>query len=109
MNRNRAEMRDAIKAAAKAARAGFAKAMYAGVEQAVSKIRAKLELCRRKYVEEAVRVSEDENRRRGAQEEEVTSSSPQSSVADKLLASASEKDEGEILRAVKETIDSVTA
>ena len=109
MNRNRAEMRDAIKAAAKAARAVFTKAMYAGVEQAVSKIRAKLELRRRKYVEEAVRVSEDENRRRGAQEEEVTSSSPRSSVADKLLAPASEKDEGEILRDVKETIDSVTA
>ena len=68
-------MRDADDAAAKEARAGFIKAVNASMEEAVSKVRTKSELRRRRDVEEAARIPEDNNHRMRSQEEEETSSS----------------------------------
>ena len=101
-------MRDSAEAAAKEARAGFTKAADSAVEEAVLKVRSESELRRRRVAEEAVRVAEDDDRMRRAQEEEETSFSVRSSMADNLVAAAAKKAEGERLRAVEETIASVT-
>ena len=70
-----AEIRYSIDAANKKARAGFTKAVNTNVEEAVSKVRAKSELRRRRDVKEATRLPEDNNHRMRSQEEEETSSS----------------------------------
>ena len=54
-----AEIRYSIDAANKKARAGFTKAVNTAMEEAVSKVRAKSELLRRRDVEEANRFTED--------------------------------------------------
>ena len=102
-------MRDVVKAASKEVRAVFTDAVNAAVAEAISKVRAKSELRRRRNVREAARVAENEDCRRRDQEEEETSFSVQSSMSNELLAAAAEKSEGGRLRAVKETIASVTA
>ena len=109
MKRHWADMRDAVDAAAKEARAVFTEAMNAAVEEALSKVRDESELRRRRDAEEAARVAKDNGSRRRAHEKEETSSSMQISVADKLLAAANNKADGEILRAVEEKIASMTA
>ena len=68
-----AEIRYSIDAANKKARAGFTKAVNTNVEEAVSKVRAKSELRRRRDVKEAARVAEEKKFRRRSQEEEETS------------------------------------
>ena len=61
------EMRDAVEASYKEARAGFTEAANSALEEAVSKVRAKSELYRRRDAEEAARVTEDNDCRRRAQ------------------------------------------
>ena len=79
------------------------------MEETVSKDRAKSELCRRRDEEDAASVAKDNDSRRRSQEEEEISSSVRSSVADDILAAADKKTKGVILRAVEETIASVTS
>ena len=55
-----------------------------------------------------MRVAKNNDCRRISKEEEKTSSFVRSSVADKIFTAAAEKAKGEILRAVKDTIASVT-
>ena len=62
-------MRDAVEAAAKEASVGFTKAVKTVVEEDISKVRSKSELCRRRGVKKSARVAEDNDRRRRAQEE----------------------------------------
>ena len=50
MKRSGAEMRDAVKAAAKEARVGFTEAANTALEENVSKVRFKLEMRRRRNV-----------------------------------------------------------
>ena len=64
MKRHGAKIRDAIEAVAKEARARFTEAMNAAVEEAISEVSDKSELCRRRDVEEAARFSEDQDRRK---------------------------------------------
>ena len=70
MKRSGAEMKKSVEAAAKEARAVFTKALNTTAEEAISKIRAKSELRRRRDVKEAARVAEDDDFRRMAQEED---------------------------------------
>ena len=109
MKRHGAEMRDAVDAVAKEARAVFTEAKNAAVEEALSKVTDESELRRRRYAKEAARVANDEGSRKRAHEKEETSSSVQIYVADKLLAAADNKVDREILRAIEETIASMTA
>ena len=79
------------------------------MEEEVSKVRSKLEMRRRRDVEEAMRVAEDNNRRRRAQKEEESSSSVQSYVADKLHADTFKKSDADRLRVFGKIIASMTA
>ena len=108
MKRHGEEMGDATKASSKEARACFTEAFNAAVEEAISKVRSKSELRRRRDVKEAARVVEDDNLRSRAQEEEGNSSSVQISMTGNILDSATKKAKGEIFRAVEETIAYVT-
>ena len=71
MQQHGEEMRYYIEAASKEARkGGVTKVINAAAEEAIYKVRDKLELLRRRDVKEAVRVTEDDERRSRAQEEE---------------------------------------
>ena len=70
MKQHREEMRYTVEASAKEARVVFTDAVNNALEEAVSKVRSKLEMHRRRDVEEDDSVAKDDGCRRSAEEEE---------------------------------------